>query len=374
MSRFLKVKVLSLLSAGALMSAQAAVPTLDDRQAAAQIAADGSDCKNLNFYWEIGDAAGNKRSGNGPGGLALTKVQRTTSGYIASAGKWLFGAYVAEKRGGLPTDADLPYLTLKSGHHEQGNCGFALTPTGQRTVFKCGEPGNNPKTVADGPHLENGQTVPGRYYYEPGHFEALAALDGSLGLASATALQLGPIIGGALHIGGLSYGGVVLAGQARIDAANYALFLRQVLDGSLRMASLLGASSVCTSTAAAGLNQTPLYCNRNANQDDRTAFAPPLQAALDSTPTLPDGTTAIANGEPWRYSLGHFVEKDGSFSSAGQFGFYPWIDASRSWYGVVSRYEMLNGTATQFLTYQASLLCGRSIRNAWLHAVPSGTP
>lgn len=355
-------------------AAQAAAPTLDDRQAAAQRAAEGADCGGLDFYWEIGDAAGNARSGNGPGGLAGFRVKPTDTGFIASAGKWLFGAYVAEQRNGAITSADLPFLTLKSGHHSLGDCNFLLTPAAQRTVGRCGAAANNPRTAANGPQVENGQTVPGSYYYQPGHFEALAASDASLNLASATAPQIGPRIANALQISRLSYSGLVLAGQAQIDAANYALFLRKLLDGSLHLGRLLGSSDVCTSTATSGLNQTPLYCNRNAARDDRASFSPPLQAALDSTPTLPDGSTAIPNGEPWRYSLGHFVEKDGSFSSAGQFGFYPWIDASKTWYGLVARYDTLGGTATQVVTYQSALLCGRAIRNAWLHAVPAPAP
>ena len=355
-------------------TAQAAGPTLDERRAAAQAAADGADCGGLDFYWEIGDALGNRRSGNGPGGLPGFKVKATDTGYIASAGKWLFGAYVAQKRNGVMTAGDLPYLTLKSGYHSLGDCSFLFTPAAQRTIGKCGAVANNPLTAADGPHDENGEIVPGSYYYEGGHFESLAANDASLNLASATAVQIGPRLAESLQISRLVYGGLVLAGQAQIDTVNYALFLRKLLDGSLRMGSLLGSSDVCTSTATSGLNQTPLYCNRNAARDDRASFSPPLQAALDSTPTLPDGTTAIPNGEPWRYSLAHFVEKDGSFSSAGQFGFYPWIDASKTWYGVVARYDTLGGTATQVVTYQSALLCGRAIRNAWLHAVPSVAP
>lgn len=355
-------------------AAQAAGPTLEERRGAAQAAAEGADCSRLDFYWEIGDALGNVRSGNGPGGLAGFKVKATDSGYIASSGKWLFGAYAAEKRNGVFTAADLPYLTMKSGYHSLGDCNFALTPAAQRTVGKCGAAANNPLTAADGPHDENGQTVPGSFHYEPGHFEALAASDASLNLTAATAAQIGPRIADTLKISRLTYGGLVLAGQAQIDTVNYALFLRKLLDGSLRLGRLLGSQNVCTSTTTSGLNQTPLYCNRNAAHDDRTSFTPPLQAALDSTPTLPDGTTALPNGEPWRYSLAHFVEKDGSFSSAGQFGFYPWIDASKTWYGVLARYDTVGGTATQIVTYQSSLLCGRAIRNAWLHAVPATAP
>jgi hypothetical protein len=42
--------------------------------------------------------------------------------------------------------------------------------------------------------------------------------------------------------------------------------------------------------------------------------------------------------ESWHHSVGHWVEDDpvvgdGAFSSPGAFGFYPWVDASRTHYG-----------------------------------------
>ena len=67
--------------------------------------------------------------------------------------------------------------------------------------------------------------------------------------------------------------------------------------------------------------------------------------------------------ETWHYSLGHWVENDpergdGSFSSPGAFGFYPWINADRSLYGVVAR-------AAGAGSGLASARCGRLIRQAW---------
>jgi hypothetical protein len=66
--------------------------------------------------------------------------------------------------------------------------------------------------------------------------------------------------------------------------------------------------------------------------------------------------------ESWQYSLGHWVESDprvgdGAFSSPGAFGFYPWIDAGRSHYGILARVAS-NGA-------RGSALCGRQIRKAW---------
>jgi len=71
----------------------------------------------------------------------------------------------------------------------------------------------------------------------------------------------------------------------------------------------------------------------------------------------------IPPSESWHYSVAHWVEDDpkvgdGAFSSPGAFGFYPWIDASKSYYGVVAR-AAPNGA-------WASVQCGRLIRKAWL--------
>ena len=78
--------------------------------------------------------------------------------------------------------------------------------------------------------------------------------------------------------------------------------------------------------------------------------------------------------ERWHYSLGHWVEDDptvgdGAFSSPGKFGFYPWIDASKSWYGVIARNDVVNvySTDPKKQPYVTSVACGRKMRAAWLH-------
>lgn len=357
-----------LLGAGTVYAAE---PSIADRIRDAQAAAEGASCRSLNFYWEIGDANGAKGFGNGPGGTQINRVKPGDPMLIASAGKLLYSAYVVEMRNGVPAAADIPYLTFKSGYHSQGSCTFALTPAANRTVFKCGEPGNNPKTDADAPQPQaDGSTVPGSYYYESGHFESQAASDASLLLSTRTAPELGGVIGGKLGMSALEYAGLVFAGDARTNATDYAGFLQRVLKGrtdqpgGLKIGKLLASNDVCTSTATRfeGLKRVPVDCNLKADLSDRSESAPPLPAKLDDATALPDGQTAVPNGSPWRYSLGHFVEKDLTVSSPGLFGFYPWIDASRQWYGVLARYQPAG------LSYQDSVVCGRAIRNAWLHA------
>lgn len=77
----------------------------------------------------------------------------------------------------------------------------------------------------------------------------------------------------------------------------------------------------------------------------------------------------------WHYSYGHWVEDepttgDGAFSSPGKFGFYPWIDASKTYYGVVAREDVTPGTSVQTAPYYQSVLCGRAIRKAFVTGVP----
>jgi hypothetical protein len=50
---------------------------------------------------------------------------------------------------------------------------------------------------------------------------------------------------------------------------------------------------------------------------------------------------------------------DGAFSSPGTYGFYPWVDATRTIYGVLGR-EAPSGQG------YPSAVCGRLIRRAWV--------
>jgi len=51
---------------------------------------------------------------------------------------------------------------------------------------------------------------------------------------------------------------------------------------------------------------------------------------------------------------------DGAYSSPGAFGFYPWIDRTKSYYGVVA--PKMTGALN-------SVYCGRLIRKAWMTGV-----
>jgi len=118
----------------------------------------------------------------------------------------------------------------------------------------------------------------------------------------------------------------------RIDAENYGLFLRKLLKANtLLLGNVLGSNAVCT------------VCTNSE-------YTP--------SPTL-----------AWHYSLGHWVENepgtgDGAFSSPGIYGFYPWIDSARVYYGILARSDIGTGTAAT-----ESAACGRLIRKAWQYGV-----
>ena len=272
------------------------------------------------FYWEIGDTSGTRVSGSVTtvGGRAY---RGDTSMAIASASKWLYSAYVVERRSGVLTAADIRFLNFRSGYTS-----FLSCSRGQ-TVDAClaSPAANGAYTAADD----------GFFFYGGGHMQQHASLLGLGALDSATlAAEMQSRLGADV---GLSYNQPQLAGGAQSTASDYAGFLRKLLVGApagLKLGPLLGTQAVCTN---------PSTCT--------TAR-----------------TTPIPSTESWHYALGHWVEDDpvvgdGAFSSTGAFGFYPWVDSSRTLYGVLAR-EAASGAGV------ASAYCGRLIRKAWVTGRP----
>ncbi|MCE7901659.1 MAG: hypothetical protein DYH20_03140 [Gammaproteobacteria bacterium PRO9] len=302
-------------------------PTTEQRTAAATTTAQSDDnpCAPIRpFYWEIGDENSSLASGsvNSAGNPAVYTA--TTPMAIASASKWIYGAYVAQLRAGSLTDEDIKFLTFRSGYTSFGRC------LPDQSVDEC---------VA---YQDNGvyhAATDGLFSYGGGHMEKHASLIGlgplhNAGLATQVRAMLGNDIA-------LSYSQPQLAGGITTTAANYALFLRRMLGGELTLGSLLGTHAVCT-------NPTTCPQARNA----------------------PVPTT-----ESWNYSLGHWVEVDpvvgdGAFSSAGAFGFYPWIDVTKTWYGIVARQQASGQDPDDNLGEgYRSAQCGRLVRKAWVTAV-----
>ena len=267
------------------------------------------------FYWEIGDRAAAAASASVSAVGALPTYNAASVMNIASASKWLYGAYVVERRAAAGLSAtDIKYLNFRSGYTSFTSC------LAGQTVGSC---------VAYSSNGVYSAATDGKFLYDGGHMQVHASLLGldaldNAGLASEIRTQLGSDID-------ISYTQPQLAGGARTSAADYARFLRKLLGGQLRMGAALGSNPVCTN---------PLTC-----------------AGALGTP--------IPTNESWHYSVGHWVEDDpavgdGAFSSAGAFGFYPWVDATKRYYGIVARADM------QAQAGVASAYCGRLIRKAWM--------
>lgn len=277
------------------------------------------------FYWEIGD--GNRVLASGSQGRG--RVDADTTFAIASASKLVFGAYVLEKKG---------FETVQSNPSLRDGLRFTSGYTdfkprrcfGERTVGGCygagfrGRATPNPRTA-------------GHFYYQSGHNQKLAAVD--MGLASLDAEQLMREIGATLRLDPaitMAPRAVLLAGGMQGNARAYADFLRRIVRRELTIGSHLGADAVCAQ---------PGTCPAEAESS-------PLEGL----------------GEPWSYSYNHWVESEhagivDAYSSAGAFGFYPWISADGRYYGVLSRHDRKARAAV------ASVMCGRAIRKAFLSAL-----
>jgi CubicO group peptidase (beta-lactamase class C family) len=121
---------------------------------------------------------------------------------------------------------------------------------------------------------------------------------------------------------------VQLAGGVEMSGENYAVFLQKILKGDLQIKKYLGEDALCT--------------------DIRKC---PKQAVYSPIPV------------PWHYSYGHWVEDgdggDGAFSCEGAFGFYPWIDKTKTYYGIISRHKEIRRSG------YISAQCGQKIRRAF---------
>lgn len=267
------------------------------------------------FYWEIG----NQGSVLASGSTGNQSVDRDTVFPIGSATKLVFGAYVIQKKAGVLDANTEKHLKMSAGYTSLGvlSCVFSSTVLGCLNAAS-----NSTYTSAH----DN------QFYYNGGHFQKLAV---DLGLGSLTNAQLGAEVRSVLGTGiDFNFANPQLAGGIETSAQDYATFLQRILSGQLLIKNFLGVNPTCTLPG-----------------DCATAISSPLPEAFD-------------------YSYGHWVESDpdtdtdGSFSSAGIFGFYPWINSSKTHYGIVSRHKASN-TGNEIGSGYASYLCGKLIRKAY---------
>lgn len=314
------------------------------------------------FYWEIGDENGViadgalTASGSVPPAFGLP-VARTTAMPIASASKWLYGIYATERLASSTNgtwrvpSAVAPFLNFTSGYDNMtGLCPNKAT----NTVNDC-------LAALNVNGFPNGTRSPGHvgyFQYDSGHFEVLegggdpsiaGVLNGSTNTAAQVGLNLSNVLGAHGITTGIVYTSVLLAGAGRAAAEDYAPVLRALIrtEDPLVMSHFLRPPSedpyaVCTSTV------DPTCVD---DQGNPASYGTPVPSNLS-----------------WHYSLGHWIESDpvvgdGTYSSAGAFGFYPWIDVTRTFYGILAR-QGAPGTG------QDSAACGATIRKAYMTGVP----
>jgi Bacterial Ig-like domain (group 2) len=313
-------------------------PTSGSVSAATATAEDNALCTAIEpFYWEIGDQSAALASGSVGTNSSGDSVTATSNVLIASASKWIYAMYVVQIRGGASklNANDVKFLNFTSGYTNMGS---------DTTSATCTAPASGADSIANcltlsgpnGPFNGQNASTTGVFDYDSGHEEnhagqfqpEISGLDTSL---------LGPAIVAELGLTGtikLTFTQPLLAGGIVASASDYAAILRGVLSNQLLMYGALGTSPVCAWTGGTACN---------------AAFSPVVS-------------------EQWHYSIGHWVEddpsqkNDGAFSSPGAFGFYPWIEQSKRYYGVISRYGASGGAIQQGV---ASAQCGALVRHAW---------
>jgi len=284
------------------------------------------------FYWEIGDQNALIAS-DSIGTTSTGPIEETTQLQIASASKLLYASYVVQERGAASalSSSDIDFLHFTSGYTNMNDnsttsvCPPTLSPD---TVDSCLKLKNPSGASYD---AQNPLTI-GVFDYNSGHMENHASQN--MGLGNVGVKSLGATISAELGAGvSFTYTEPLLAGGVTTTASMYALVLRNILNGSLFMHDALGTSPVCTLASST--------CN-----------------------AFPGGSFVP---EAWHYSIGHWVEDDpttngdGAFSSPGANGFYPWIDQSKSYYGIISR----DAPSAAYTSAE----CGRLIRRAFITGV-----
>lgn len=350
--------------------------------AAANAAATAPACKaisdgtigNDGFYWEIDDANGIVTDSNGkpaagsinPPGASSAKYTRDTLMPVASASKWLEGAYVAEVAAvqngntwSMPV-AVVPFLNFTSGYANQvDGCNAQKTGKSNPTVQDCL---NQPGQIAGTTNGYRVQAYIGGFAYNSGHLEVLhGGADPSIatviGGANDDDKMLADEKRNAFAKRGvtmnLQYFSPILAGGVATTAGDYAAFLRGLINTSnpLIMGRLLAPTA----------SDPYAVCTNPADPACPSAKKSPLQGK-----------------ESYHYSLAHWIEDDpqngdGAYSSAGAYGFYPWVDASKTYAGVLARADT-NHTANDFQPGYRSQQCGMAIRQAFLNGVSQPRP
>lgn len=302
----------------------------DVQRAIEEVIKSDSNCKKIeDFYWEFG-TSGEKTFSGSKG----KKYYADTTVKIASASKWLFGAYVYEVMKGKVSQEQKEFLQMRSGYTNMHNLSCLRDKV--KTVKDCFLAGPLVgRLFGRGSNAELAEKNKGKFYYNGSHAQALAVKD-EIGLADKNNEALGKTISTTLGLTGITYNFPQLAGGGATTASTYAQFLRNLMTDKYYLGkSITTEEGVCA--------------NKSCGAKD-VAESP-----------IPDGLF-------WWYGSHHWIEKDKdkktvAYSSPGLFGFYPWITADKKYYGIISR----EGSARE--RGQTSIACGIAMREAFLNGI-----
>ncbi len=326
------------------------------------------------FYWEIGNAAGiisdtsMNLSASGsvqPAGTSGQNYTRTTSMLVESATKWVYASYLAETKAAfngtnwtMPSRY-VPFLHFTSGYVNMAdNCNYIDTPTVQNCLDASN--GGNPP-VKNG--TRSGADV-GLFDYDSGHMEVLEAgadpslngyMTGGDNNVVALANEVTSALNGKNVTMNLTFATPITAGGIVTTPGDYALFLQGLIKSDTPLVMRYFLNPTASDPYAVCTNPYDTTCV-DSKGNPLAVYAP-----------LPGNVS-------WHYGLGHWIEDDpatgdGAYSSPGKGGFYPWIDSTRTYYGMVARYDTAStGTGTTAPFY-LSVVCGEAIRKAFTTGV-----
>ena len=317
------------------------------------------------YYFEIDTPSGTPLFTYAAGGGT---VQATTKMSVASASKMIASAYVVQYRGG---NSSLTSNDIASLHQADagGYTNGSDKCNGTQNVLACMQIVQSPGANCAGAYNASGlaslasssplygwgcpanQNV---FSYSGSHFmmQALLYMPSSYSQSANTGV-LTATVNAALGIN-ILYTTPLLPGGIYTNAAGYLQFLQRVAGGQLAYQGSLGTSTICTLPGADYSNQTL------KNSSGGSAGPGPSNCPSTFTPL---------GGYAEQYSIGHWVESDpathgdGAFSSAGAYGFYPFIAADQSFVGVLARYD------TSGQQGKRSLACGALARRAWVTGI-----
>lgn len=298
--------------------------------AAATTVANGATCTAAsNMYWEIGDLNGVIVSGR----RGLLAPQRTTDLLLASASKWILGAYLLEVHGGPAPQAQRDAARMLSGYPQFDYSLCATSDTVADCFHRIGNHSHDP-------------ALDGHFYYSGGNSQYLATDSTLLDLGLLTTAELSQTMQSTLGIS-MAYDDPTLSAMLKGSAASYAEFLKKLMkspqDGGLVMHDYLGHDPVATLPCPTGHGG----CTPGGN------------AAWH----YGDHYWIEDNADPGEITIGSetvpVLVGDGAFSSLGAFGFYPWISADKQYYGIIARRTILGSG------YLQSIKCGQAIRQAF---------